>query len=154
MSWRHFYSETHVSERTPPRWSHLSRRLVALKQPTPRHWASNPVHPLMREGCVSVYMALQPIRRAARHVAMTAGGLLPHLFTLAPSSPGGRRGSYSLSRCSAVADSSPLESMVLCVARTFLLPLISRQATLPSYCRCKVKIFSRDNQITDYPDTI
>ena len=88
MSWRHFYSETHVSERTPPRWSHLSRRLVALKQPTPRQWSSNPLHPLMREGCVSVYMALQPIRRAARHVAMTAGGLLPHLFTLAPSSRG------------------------------------------------------------------
>ena len=76
-----------------------------------------------------VYMALQPIRRAACHVAMTPGGLLPHLFTIAcfPDSCGTEllAGCYFLSRYSAVTDSSLLESMVLCVALTFLLPLRS-----------------------------
>ena len=68
-----------------------------------------------------VYMALQPIRRAAYHVTMIPGGLLPHLFTI--SFIMRNKGCYFLSRYSAVADSSLLESMVLCVARTFLLPL-------------------------------
>ncbi len=36
-------------------------------------------------GChAPVYMALQPIRRAACRVTTTSGGLLPHLFTIAP----------------------------------------------------------------------
>ncbi len=37
------------------------------------------------KGChAPVYMALQPIRRAACRVTTTSGGLLPHLFTIAP----------------------------------------------------------------------
>lgn len=80
------------------------------------------------KGChAPVYMALQPIRRAACRVTTTSGGLLPHLFTIAcfpgPCGTELLAGCYFLSRYSAVADSSLLESMVLCVARTFLLPL-------------------------------
>lgn len=84
---------------------------------------------------VPVYMALQPIRRAAYHVTMVSGGLLPHLFTI--SFIMRNKGCYFLSRYSAVTDSSLLESMVLCVARTFLLPLrlTHRQATRPSCYR-------------------
>lgn len=41
--------------------------------------ASNPQTP--------VYMALQPIRRTAVDVAINAGGLLPHLFTLIANEP-------------------------------------------------------------------
>lgn len=69
-----------------------------------------------------VYLALQPIRRAASRIAAGPGELLPRLFTLTRGGqclPGGR----FLSRYSAVAGSFPLESMVLCVARTFLSPL-------------------------------
>ena len=47
---------------------------------------------------------------------MSPGGLLPHLFTFADIV-----GCYFLSHYSAVSDSLPLASMVLCVARTFLL---------------------------------
>ncbi len=68
-------------------------------------------------------MALQPIRRAAYRVATVPGGLLPHLFTIASAIRDEGRGCYFLSRYSAVTDSSLLESMVLYVARTFLLPL-------------------------------
>jgi hypothetical protein len=55
---------------------HLSRLHVAMKlqRSTPRHRASSPHAP--------VYMTLQPIRRTARYVAIAAGELLPHLFTL------------------------------------------------------------------------
>ena len=67
-----------------------------------------------------VYLTLQPIRRAAHHVAMVSGGLLPHLFTLTADCEAVRR--LFLSRYSTVADSSPLGSMALCVARTFLTP--------------------------------
>ena len=62
-----------------------------------------------------VYLTLQPIRCAASHVTMSPGGLLPHLFTIADIV-----GCYFLSHYSAVSDSLPLASMVLCVARTFL----------------------------------
>ena len=69
-----------------------------------------------------VYLALQPIRRAASRIAAGPGELLPRLFTL---TRGGQcpSGGRFLSRYSAVTDSFPLESMVLCVARTFLSPL-------------------------------
>ena len=56
-------------------------------------------------------------------------------------------GCYFLSRYSAVTDSSLLESMVLCVARTFLLPLrrstsIGKRHKHPATVRTKVhKIF-------------
>lgn len=51
-----------------------------LKQPTPRQWTSSPLLP--------VYLALQHMGCAASHVAMGAGGLLPHLFTLTSPSDG------------------------------------------------------------------
>ena len=80
---------------------------------------------------VPVYMALQPIRRAAYRVATASGGLLPRLFTITLPSLCEREGCHSLSRYSAVTDSSQLKSMALCVARTFLLPLMD-QATSAS----------------------
>lgn len=64
-----------------------------------------------------VYLALQPIRCAARNVAIAPGELLPRLFTLTI-----KDGGYFLSHYSTLADSFPLGNMVLCVARTFLLP--------------------------------
>ena len=79
-----------------------------------------------------VYLTLQPIRRAAHHLTMASGGLLPRLFTLAQG--GGcvcRQGQtpppfmWAVILChvlSAVTRSFPLGSMALCVARTFLTP--------------------------------
>ena len=67
-----------------------------------------------------VYLTLQPIRRAARHLAVAPGGLLPRLFTLALPVEG--RAVVFCHVVSAVARGFPLESMVLCVARTFLDP--------------------------------
>ncbi len=66
-----------------------------------------------------VYLALQPIRYAARDVAVAPGELLPRLFTL---TTGG--GGCFLSHFSTVTDSFPLGNMVLFVARTFLPPLM------------------------------
>ena len=96
-----------------------------------------------------VYLALQPISRAAHCVATVPGGLLPRLFTLAALAKD--IGGCFLSRCSTVADSSPLENMVLYVARTFLPPLIRRQATKrtsgPRHSGCKVtKILRKDEK--------
>lgn len=71
-----------------------------------------------------VYLTLQPIRCAACHVAVAPGELLPHLFTLA--SPGGKAVVFC-HIVSTVADSCRLDSMVLCVARTFLTPEGERQ---------------------------
>jgi len=45
-------------------------------------------------------------------------------FSPLPQHPKGRRGGNFLSHYSTVADSLPLASMVLCVARTFLSPFI------------------------------
>ena len=64
----------------------------------------------------SVYVILQPIRRTASDVATKPGELLPHLFTLTPTS----RSGFSLLRYSALTNSFPLGSMALYVARTFL----------------------------------
>ena len=50
---------------------------------------------------------------------MRTGRLLPHLFTLTSL----ERGGYFLLRYSTLADRFPLGNMVLCVARTFLLPM-------------------------------
>ena len=72
----------------------------------------------------SVYMIFQPMRRTARDIAAPTGGLLPHLFTLTAAC----RGGFSLLRYSALANSFPLGSMVLCVARTFL-PFYTERAT-------------------------
>ena len=59
-----------------PDLCHLSRAAVScrLKQPTPRHRASNPSLP--------VYTVLQPARRTAGRHRCPRGGLLPRLFTL------------------------------------------------------------------------
>ena len=49
------------------------------------------------KGChAPVYMALQPIRRAACRVATTPGGLLPHLFTITSSTRRGEGQSFSV----------------------------------------------------------
>ena len=55
---------------------HLSTIAVTrnLQRPTPRHRTSNP-H-------LSVYTALQPVRRTAEAYRYLRGGLLPRLFTL------------------------------------------------------------------------
>ena len=98
-----------------------------LVRPTLRHRASNPQAP--------VYMALQPIRRTAADVTTDAGELLPHLFTLIPTS----RDGYFLLRYSALTNSFPLGNMVLCVARTFLFDERSDKPT----CFCaKVRFFT------------
>ena len=73
-----------------------------------------------------VYLALQPIRHAAFHIAAEPGELLPRLFTLTRCTHACfDAGGYFLSRYSAVTDSFPLGSMVLYVARTFLLPRLN-----------------------------
>ena len=99
------------------------RRAVAsgLKQPTPRQRTSNPYLP--------VYLALQLIGCTARDVAIPAGGLLPRLFTLTAAVAAAVILCYITP---AVAGSFPLGSMMLCVARTFLLTLrgVKRQNAL------------------------
>ena len=70
-----------------------------------------------------VYLTLQPIRCAARDIAVAPGELLPRLFTLTFS------GGCFLSHYSAVTDSFPLGNMVLFVARTFLQALMRDLAT-------------------------
>lgn len=67
----------------------------------------------------SVYMTLQPIGCTAACIATHPGELLPHLFTI---TAGERvlRGCHSLLHLPTLADSFPLGSMALCVARTFL----------------------------------
>ena len=67
----------------------------------------------------SVYMTLQPIGCTAACIATHSGELLPHLFTI---TAGERvlRGCHSLLHLPTLADSFPLGSMALCVARTFL----------------------------------
>ena len=97
---------------------HLSTPSVAagLKQPTPRQRRATSVMP--------VYLALQPIGCAAFPIAREAGGLLPRLFTLTPAI--GEPTAGAVVFCHIVPDVAirfPLESMELCVARTFLLPL-------------------------------
>ncbi|OAV75119.1 hypothetical protein Barb7_01308 [Bacteroidales bacterium Barb7] len=67
-------------------------------------------------------MTLQPARRTTFHITMKPGELLPRLFTLTEIS-----GGYFLLRCSTLADSFPLRSAMLCVARTFLPPVGERQ---------------------------
>ena len=91
MSPRDFYTWTRRSGRLPRRPCHLSNRCLALL----RHSSSLPpgygraahcdTSLLRKLFChAPVYMALQPIRRAACRVTTTSGGLLPHLFTIAP----------------------------------------------------------------------
>ena len=63
-----------------------------------------------------VYMILQPIRCTA--VYITIGSVSSYL-TFSPL-PCMRQGGHSLLHYSTLADSFPLGSMVLCVARTFL----------------------------------
>ena len=92
----------------------------SLEQSTPRQWTSSPLMP--------VYLTLQPIRCAARNVAIAPGELLPHLFTLTSTSGGGN----FLSHYSTVADSFPLGNMALCVARTFLTSFTGRTRDEPS----------------------
>ena len=73
----------------------------------------------------SVYMILQPIRRTAFRVATKPGELLPHLFTLTPTS----RSGFFLLHYSALTNSFPLGNMVLCVARTFLFSTRKKRQT-------------------------
>jgi hypothetical protein len=70
-------------------------------------------------------MVLQPASRTAANVAISTGGLLPHLFTLTrkPKFMGG----YFLFRYYTLTNIFPLGSAVLCVARTFLI-LLSQNA--------------------------
>jgi hypothetical protein len=75
---------------------------------------------IRRAALLPVYMVFQPIRRTAHDVATMTGELLPHLFTLSPLCKQ-RQGGYSLLHCYTLADIFPLGSMVLCVARTFLI---------------------------------
>lgn len=84
----------------------------------------------------SVYMVLQPISSTALYVTMQTGELLPHLFTLTSTSK-------AVIFCylnSALTNSFPLGSMMLCVARTFL--FLSRKTRqrqtelLYIYCKC------------------
>lgn len=66
---------------------------------------------------------------------MSPGGLLPHLFTIADVV-----GCYFLSHYSAVSDSLPLASMVLCVARTFLTSTqVGLAASLPDERRASAR---------------
>ena len=67
-----------------------------------------------------VYLALQPMGCAAPHVAMKPGGLLPRLFTLTTA----RRivAVVFCHTCPGIAAGFLLGNMVLCVARTFLMP--------------------------------
>ena len=104
---------------------HLSTIAVTrnLQRPTPRHRASNP-H-------LSVYMALQPVRRTAGEHCCLRGGLLPRLFTLT----GRRTGGYSLLRYYTLTDVKPLTWTVLCVARTFLPSRLSCSAAVSGYGR-------------------
>ena len=73
----------------------------------------------------SVYVILQPIRRTASDVTTRSGELLPHLFTLTPTS----RSGFSLLRYSALTNSFLLGNIVLCVARTFLHSTRERRQT-------------------------
>ena len=92
-----------------------------------------------------VYLTLQPIRCAACHVAVAPGELLPHLFTLA--SAGRAKAVVFCHIVSTVADSCRLDSMVLCVARTFLTPFTRRRATdspamlISNFCEFLIVLF-------------
>ncbi len=86
-----------------------------------------------------VYLTLQPIGCAARHIAVASGELLPHLFTLASE----WRRLFSVTLNPTVTDSFPLENMVLFVARTFLSSFMDKMSDRPSghtYKRCQPRI--------------
>ncbi len=100
-----------------------------------------------------VYLTLQPIRRAALCLTAKPGGLLPHLFTLAPGgdsasddAPPPFAGAVIFCHvASAVTRGFPLGSMALFVARTFLMrfpkgtsPATDRPA---DYCGAKLVTF-------------
>ena len=84
---------------------------------------------------MSVYLALQLIGCAAFPITREAGGLLLHLFTLTPYlHQKGRYGAVIF--CHIVPDIAVrflLESMMLFVARTFLLPFLSA-GDHPHFC--------------------
>ena len=63
-----------------------------------------------------VYAVFQPIRCTAPGVTVGTGELLPHLFTIIPTS----RDCYFLLHYYTLSDIFPLGRMVLSVARTFL----------------------------------
>jgi len=72
------------------------------------------------------------------NVATHTGELLPHLFTLTPIN----RSGYFLLRYSALANSFPLGSMALYVARTFLYSTREkRQTDLLFHCKDRDNIF-------------
>jgi len=73
------------------------------------------------------------------NVTTHTGELLPHLFTRTPTNG---RGGYFLLRYSALTNSFPLGSMVLCVARTFLHSTREkRQTDLLFPCKDRDNIF-------------
>lgn len=86
-----------------------------------------------------IYMVLQPIMRTAYCIAAISGELLPRLFTLT-SFFKKRRSGYFLLRSSALANSFLLGSMVLCVARTFLIPYHT-ESDKPICCNYKINIY-------------
>ena len=67
----------------------------------------------------SIYLVLHLVGCTARECRHLRGGLLPHLFTLTV--PCGGRRLFSVTLCHALANIFPLESTMLCGARTFLL---------------------------------
>ncbi len=85
-------------------------------------------------------MILQPIRRTAAAVANCTGELLPHLFTLIRQLTDG----YFLLHYSTLADCFPLGSMVLCVARTFLLAKGEATNRLTVFQLAKVVLFAKN----------
>ena len=81
-----------------------------------------------------VYLALQLIGCAASPVSREAGGLLPRLFTLTWRRAQALRQAVVFCHIvPGVAARFPLESMMLFVARTFLLPL-SATGDRPHFC--------------------
>ena len=103
---------------------HLSGPVITerLWRPTPpdfaRIRASSPVS--RRTGKSEYTWSYNPQVCTAHGVTTMTGELLPHLFTLTLTNT--CQGGYFLFQNYVLTDIFPLGSMVLCVARTFLLP--------------------------------
>ena len=91
-----------------------------------------------------VYLTLQPIRCAARNVAIAPGGLLPRLFTLTEIA--NNSGGYFLLHYYSLTEIFPLGRTVLCVARTFL-PLRTDGGSGRAILLCGAKV-SNNRQTT------
>ncbi len=94
-----------------------------------------------------VYMALQPIRRAACRVTTTSGGLLPHLFTIAPVTRKWLRLLFSVTLLCRRRQLTVRKYGALCcpdfpLAAQGKMP--PRQATRPSCYHCKFTNYFRE----------